>query len=287
MENATSDISETPNQRQARLRLTPEPPPLQPSSTPSHDPSDASQPQPEASTPPLQAPSEADFSALLRSATAANAPDQQTQQSQEEDPMMKMLAQLMGGLPSGGVDGGGAGGLRPDGGLPPGLAAMMGGVPPAQSHGQPQRGAGAGVGRNDYVWKIVHAIFAFALAIYVALATTAIGEGFVAGRIAGRSRGEDQIVGRGQGNGSLNLFWAFATIELVLQSARYFLEMGRTGSPVAGGIVGMVMGLLPQPYKGWLDLLKKYSGIWSTIVEDGCVIVFVVGWVSWWRGAVG
>ena len=49
----------------------------------------------------------------------------------------------------------------------------------------------------------------------------------------------------------------------------------------------MVGGMLREPYRTWLMLASRYSRIWSTVVEDGMVVVFVVGLVAWWRGAVG
>ena len=187
--------------------------------------------------------------------------------------MMAMLSQLMGGMP-----GGTAGAEGADGGLPPGLAAMLGGM---GGGAQGQQGQGQGGDPYDYVWKILHALFAFVLAAYVTATTRAFSGPMV--RIPGKGMLAGDTIQAGEGT---NLFWAFATAELILQSTRYFLERGRTGSQL-GGWMGMASGMVPEPYRSYVRLVGRYSGIWSTIVEDGMVVVFIVGIVSWWKGAVG
>ena len=178
--------------------------------------------------------------------------------------MMKMLSQLMGGMP--GADGSGAGaGEDP---LKLGMDAIMG-----------EMGGGAKQSPRDYWWKIVHAVFAFVLGIYVTATSTAF-----AGPVM-RIPGKVAVSGGETGN-RVNLFWAFATAELILQSTRYFLERGKTDSGI-GGWLGMISGFLGQPLRGYVRLVARYSGIWSTIMEDGCVLVFMVGVFSWWKGAVG
>lgn len=182
--------------------------------------------------------------------------------------MMKMLQQLMGG----GVPG--ADGQQPgegDGGLPPGLAAMLGaggmaGIPGMRPAAQKEDTYG-------YLWKIVHAIFALVLGIYVTASSHAFTGDVTRGGIEGLGH-----------EGGVNVFWVFATAELVLQSSRFFLEKG--GSSPLGGWIGIVGNMLPEPWRGYLTLAARYSGIWSTVVEDGMVIVFVVGLVAWWKGAL-
>jgi len=49
----------------------------------------------------------------------------------------------------------------------------------------------------------------------------------------------------------------------------------------------MVEGMLPEPWRGWVRLGMRYRGIWGTVVEDGMVVVWVVGCVGWWRGMGG
>ena len=164
----------------------------------------------------------------------------------------------MGGLPSaGGQDGGG------DGGLPPGLAAILGLTGPPEGQ------------ENNYgrLWKVLHAIFALCLGIYVT-ATTHVFCGDIS---PARSGG----VGHESG---MSVFWVFTTAELMLQSSSFFLQKGRASS--LGGWIGIVGNMLPEPWRSWLRLVGRYTDIWSTVVEDGMVVVFVVGCVAWWKGAI-
>ncbi|KAL9128648.1 MAG: hypothetical protein Q9217_002708 [Psora testacea] len=312
---AQSNEAETPGQKQARLRRErreakikaegtsrlekitkvsgrqnlpdPTPPPLAPN-TRAHtaDPEEVDlSTHPSASrTPNLQnaagagagagaQPTEADIRTLLR-AGASPTPIIDTHPGQagaEEDPMMKMISQLMGGgMP------GAEGTVGGDEGLPPALAAMLGGTAGAAG-AQTQQAPVSDM--YDYVWKIVHSLFALMLGVYVTTTSTALVGPVV--RIPGKVLSGDTPT-----NDGIDLFWAFATAELVLQSSRYFLERGRTGSQL-GGWMGMAIGLLPEPYRTYIRLVGRYSGIWNTIVEDGMVLVFVVGVFSWWKGAVG
>lgn len=226
--------------------------------------------------------------------------------------MMKMLSQLMGGGGMPGEDGGGGGG-----GLPPGLAAMLGagGLAGATAGAQPTPGGGA-ADTYAYVWKIVHAVFALSLGVYVTLTSTALmtmanagGGDAVRSRKGGGSGGGSAVPSPSSSSSSsaagvilegqegrstiatppVNLFFVFATAELILQSSRFLLERkgGAGGVGQLGGWLGMLAGFLPEPYRGYLLLMRRYARIWGTVVEDAMVIVFVVGCVAWWNGAVG
>jgi hypothetical protein len=46
-----------------------------------------------------------------------------------------------------------------------------------------------------------------------------------------------------------------------------------------------VAGILPAPYSGYVRTVGRYSVIYSTVVSDAMVVVFVLGATSWWRGA--
>ena len=212
------------------------------------------------------APTETDIRALLRGGATQPGVGGQQQQG-EEDPMMKMLQQLMGGVV--GAEGQGEEG---EGGLPPGLAAMMG----AGAMGVP--GMGGTQTKQEatygYLWKIMHAVFALVLGTYVTATSHAFNGDISRGGIAGAGH-----------EGGVNVFWLFATAELVLQSSRFFLEKG-TSSQLGGGI-GIIANMLPEPWRSYVRLAARYSGIWSTVVEDGMVVVFVLGCVAWWKGAMG
>ena len=183
-----------------------------------------------------------------------------------EDPLSRILQQMM----AGGGGPGGAGGID---GLPPGLAAMFGGSAGAEATQAPSQ-----TDKHGYVWKIVHAVFALALGIYITSMTA-----FSGSRLSRTTSGFVHGSGNGAVDVGVRFFWVFATAELVLQSSRFFLERGRTSR---SGLLGTVAGFLPEPYRGYLGLVGRYSGIWNTVVQDAMVVIFVLGCVAWWRGAV-
>jgi hypothetical protein len=181
--------------------------------------------------------------------------------SENVDPM-QMLMQMMGGV--GGIPGGpnGGPGMGGDGGgLPPGFAELLGGGPPGGQSGL--------ASKNDAYWKIIHGIFALSLGFYI-LST----ETFTGSRIARLSYGSSEV-------SQARIFWIFSTAELVLQSTRFFLERGVGQS----GILATIANFLPDPFKGYIILIARYSGIYTTIVEDAMVVIFMIGCVAWWQGA--
>lgn len=214
-----------------------------------------------------EGPTEADIRQLLRSAPPPeDAPGQQQGEGQD-DSMVRMLQQMMGGMP----------GMQEGvpGGLPPGLGALLGEGGPNLPDTPGQRKRGEEEDTYGYLWKIVHAIFALLLGIYMIVMTTFNGAEF--------SRAET-LSGSAEGEVGKRLFWIFATVELVLQGSRYMLEKGETSRP---GWMGMLMQVLPEPWRTYAGLVARYSGIWTTIVEDAMVVVFVLGCVAWWKGALG
>lgn len=169
---------------------------------------------------------------------------------------------MMGGI-SGGAGGSGEGG---DDTLPPGLAAMLGGVGMG----------GAGSVQEHYphenLWKIIHGLFTLTLGIYITTMTS-----FSGSRLSRSTLVEGERFGA-------QFFWVFATAELILQSSRFFLERGKAPQ---GGILATVAGFLPEPWKGYVGLVTRYSGIYTTIVNDAMAVIFVLGLVAWWQGLAG
>ncbi|RDW82245.1 hypothetical protein BP6252_03357 [Coleophoma cylindrospora] len=164
-----------------------------------------------------------------------------------EDPMMKMLQQMMGGVPGEGANG---------------MPAFPGMTPQPVAGGSPYA----------YLWRVVHAVFALSLGLYIAVTTTFSGTKLDRERSAIASEFSQ-----------VHFFWIFATAEVLLQSSRYFVERGKS-VPMAG-VVGMVVGFLPQPWKGYVELVGRYSRIWTTVSGDAFVCVFVLGVCAWARGA--
>lgn len=174
-----------------------------------------------------------------------------------EDPIMKMMQQMMGGM---------------NGEGPPGMPSFPG-MPPMP--GQPAAATGD---PYAYLWRIVHAVFALGLGFYIAFTTTFTGTKIDRERSAlGYSSAEEGLVNPA----SVHFFWIFATVEVLLQSSRIFLEKGKVQQ---GGIMGMITGFLPEPYKGYLTWFSRYSRIWTTVSGDAMVCVFVLGACAWWRG---
>jgi GET complex subunit GET2 len=177
-----------------------------------------------------------------------------------DDPMMKMLQQMMGGIPGEGARG-----------MPsfPGMPNMP----------MPGQDATSTSDPYAYIWRIIHAVFALGLGLYIAFTTTFTGTRIERERSGLNFTAEDEMA---LSPASVHFFWIFATAEVLLQTSRFFLEKGRVQQ---GGIIGMIMGFLPEPYKGYLALVTRYSRIWTTISGDAMVCVFVLGGCAWLRGS--
>ncbi len=193
---------------------------------------------------------------------------------------MQLLQQLMGMPPPGSDEPGafGMGGVGGAGGLPPGLAAMLGGGGGVGGGGVGGGGDGDGDGMGQktapstsgFLWRILHAVFALSMGAYI-LSTLP----FTGSRL---ERLPVSFAG-----GQKQIFYVFATVELMMQSTRFFLERGREAQ---GGMLGTVAGFLPEPYRGYVLLVVRYSGIWTTMVQDAMVLVFMLGVGAWWRGGI-
>ena len=178
--------------------------------------------------------------------------------------MMAMLQQMMGG---------GAGPMPGmPGDLPPGLAnmfaAMNGAAAPEPSPDQP----------TAWIWRLVHSICSLALAVYIVLQTPFTGSQLSRDAFLN----DDWTAPSTPTQNVAHFFYLFATFEVVLQSSRYFIEKGQLQG---SGILSTVAGILPAPYAGYVRTIGRYSVIYSTVVSDAMVVVFVLGATSWWRGA--
>ena len=179
--------------------------------------------------------------------------------------MMQMMQQMMSGMPPG---------LGPNAGLPqggmPDLATMMQQMMSGQ--GKTAEVSAQPVSDRAYMWRIVHALFAFSLAVWVGFTTP-----FTGSRLA---RFVPVDAGAQQG---ANIFFVFAAVEAVLQSSRYFLEKGQLQG---GGWLATIAnsGMIPEPWVGYIRVAGRYLTIWNTIVGDAMMIVFVLGGIAWWRG---
>lgn len=163
-----------------------------------------------------------------------------------DDPMMAMLQQMMGGA-----------------GTQPGAMPSFPGLPPMDLSGQ---GADTKVKSDPsiFIWRIAHAIFALGFGLYISMATS-----FTGSREA-----------RALGGVDLKAFYAFATIEAVLQGTRLVFEKGRS---TQNGVLGMILQFLPEPFKGYLKMFLNYRDIWTTTSSDVMILVFVLGAASYWN----
>ena len=200
---------------------------------------------------------------------AAFGPGQAPDPSQ--DPMMAMLQQMMGG--AAGSMPGMSGSTGPPG-VPPDMANMFaamqgGGAAPDPSPDQ----------SSAWLWRLVHSVFSLALAVYIVLQTPFTGSRSSRGLLL---PDDDWTVQSDPAQSFAHFFWLFATFEIALQSSRYFIEKGQLQG---GGMLSTVAGILPAPYAGYIRTIGRYSVIYSTVVSDAMVVVFVLGATSWWRGA--
>jgi hypothetical protein len=185
---------------------------------------------------------------------------------------MVMLQQMMGGGGPGGMPGA-PGQTGPPGDLPPGLAnifSAMGGGGAAPEPSPEQSSA--------WLWRLVHALFSFGLAVYIVLRTP-----FTGSKLSREFHGDndDWASDRPLTDTFAHFFYLFATFEVVLQTSRYYIERGRLQG---SGMLSTVGGLLPEPYSGYVRVVGRYSVIYSTVVSDAMVVVFVLGAASWWKG---
>ncbi|KAF2005176.1 hypothetical protein P154DRAFT_424990 [Amniculicola lignicola CBS 123094] len=190
-----------------------------------------------------------------------------------QDPMMAMLHQMMGGA-------GGPGAAGPQaGGLPPGLAGMFDAMQ-GQSAAEPSPDQS-----SAWLWRLVHSIFSLLLAGYIVLQTPFTGSKHHRTSPASPLFGgdEDWTYEKPVAETFAHFFYLFATFEVVLQSSRFFIERGQLQGT---GILSTVAAFLPNPYGGYVRVIGRYSVIYSTVVSDAMVVVFVLGAASWWRGGL-
>ncbi|KAI1084445.1 hypothetical protein F5B20DRAFT_524911 [Whalleya microplaca] len=195
----------------------------------------------------------------------------------EEDPMMKMLSQMMsgaGGLP-------GAGGSPGSGGPNPFAGTGFEGLFSNGGLGGPnpmQQAAQTAANKTANLWRVLHAIFALGLGLYVALSTTFTGTRAERENLEIRSTGllgEDRVE-----QTRAYFFYVFTSVEAILLTTRYFFDKDR--SPPSGWM-WTVSGFLPVPVKGYVQHALRYGQIFSTVRSDALVCVFVMGVCSWLR----
>lgn len=173
----------------------------------------------------------------------------------EEDPIMKMMSQMMGG----------AGG--PGGSPFPGMNGM-----PDLSNLTGQA-AQKPVDFYTALWRLLHAIVAIGLGLYITTLTP-----FTGTKIEREHASLAEI--KEHEHEKQMFFWVFATAEACLLTTRFFLDKGRAPP---GGIVWTVIGFLPEPFKGYVEVMARYGQIFTTVRSDILGCMFVLGVCHWLR----
>lgn len=191
--------------------------------------------------------------------SSSGTPGSGSMPNMEDDPMMKMMAQMMGGA--------GGPGSSPFPGMPP-----MTGLPGQQSPPQPSP--------YHTTWRLIHALVALGLGFYLALFTTFSGTS--AEREAAAVTHHQQHLAADDENERRRriFFWTFATSEAVLLTTRLLLDKGRAPPP---GLMWTIVGFIPEPFKGYLAVGLKYGQIFTTVRTDILTCIFVLGVCSWLR----
>ncbi|KAL4921699.1 hypothetical protein BDW62DRAFT_115476 [Aspergillus aurantiobrunneus] len=165
---------------------------------------------------------------------------------EEEDPTLKLLNSLIGGMP-GAVQGAGAGtGGNAPGGLPPGLASSLG-LPPWMSSMLGKQQQSEEQKKAVLTWKILHIVLSVALGIYLIFLTST--------SVATYGKQPPPPAT------AQNPFLFFTTGELLLGSARVMMR-GKIGGPTG-------------PFL-YIQLLRDF-------IRDGSIVLFLFGMGSWWN----
>ncbi|KAI1433206.1 hypothetical protein GGR50DRAFT_688444 [Xylaria sp. CBS 124048] len=194
-----------------------------------------------------------------------NTPPLPGMEGMDQDPMMQMLQKMMaGGMPGMG----GATGNNPFAGA--GLDGLFGqgGGPNAMQQGQQSEQT-----KNANLWRILHAVFALGLGLYVALSTT-----FTGSRL---EREADDLQSTGM-LGAQNIeqarmwfFYVFSSVETVLLTSRFLME--RSTGFMPSGWMWTATGFIPEPFQGYSRHALRYSQIFTTVRNDALFCVFVMG----------
>ncbi|KAF7538778.1 hypothetical protein G7Z17_g12568 [Cylindrodendrum hubeiense] len=140
------------------------------------------------------------------------------------------------------------------------------------------------------IWRLLHALVALGLGLYIAFLTPFTGSKIERERAALPITTSDDPfstpVEATDVESELDqrkrlFFWTFATAETLLLTTRFFLDKR---GPTPTGIVGTVMGFLPQPIKGYIQIVLRYASIFTTVRGDMLACIFVLGACSWFRG---
>lgn len=152
----------------------------------------------------------------------------------------------------------------------PGMGNLGGPPPGAAGAGPTSSPQALGVTRSsliaDLSWTVIHIVSSLLLALRI---------GLHRGNVL---LNEDGSVDAAASLGSPTKFlWYFATLELVLQSSRFFLEARLPPPPSK---IASYASLLPQPFAGYIITGLRYIRIVRVIAQDFCILLFIAGVAS-------
>ncbi|PTB67534.1 hypothetical protein BBK36DRAFT_1196983 [Trichoderma citrinoviride] len=180
----------------------------------------------------------------------------------EDDPIMKMMSQMMSG------------------GSIPGFGGADGVPNPFANMNLPQQQAAVQLPKQASLslWRLIHALVALGLGFFFVLTTNFHGSKLERERVALAFDQKEDVDAETERRKSL-FFWTFATAEVLLLSTRFFLDKRSTN---ASGFVATAISYLPQPYRGYVEVGQRYVQIFSAVRTDILTCIFVLGVVSWW-----
>jgi hypothetical protein len=129
------------------------------------------------------------------------------------------------------------------------------------------------------IWRILHALVAITLGLYIAVLTPFNGTRIQREREA---LSADPLSAEFEHH-KRNFFWIFTTAEAVLLTTRLMLDKRRPPPP---GMLNTVVGFLPEPFKGYMMIGLHYWQIFGTVRSDLMACMFVLGACAWWRGGL-
>ncbi|KAF5101918.1 hypothetical protein D0Z00_000573 [Geotrichum galactomycetum] len=124
----------------------------------------------------------------------------------------------------------------------------------------------------DLTWTLIHFVSNLVLALYLGLHKSH--------EIAFNENGDIEATAVGEVPSSARLLWYFATLQLILQSSKFFFEA--RVPPPPSKIVSLA-SFLPQPFSSYIIMGVRYVRIVQTILQDFCLLLFIAGIASYFN----
>jgi GET complex subunit GET2 len=165
------------------------------------------------------------------------------------DPLFRLLAEMKAAVPESGAEtplnGAGANPMEAFSSLFASLPQFQGEDSQIPTQGQALQTQKSLSWRRDFLWPLIHVV----LCIFLALHNL-------------------------QSDSAQSLVWQFCTLELMLHTGRFVIERG---APPSISIFTTIAGYLPDPFKTYLITVARYLHIGKSVVQDLCVVLFIIG----------